>query len=164
LQKRLVLLTIRLILIIMRKQIKEHIERNVMMSCLQSGFQTQHNNVTKDLLMTIENKLLSIIILLDFSKAFDSVAHSLMCTKLANLLYMYSPKDWTLIFFLNFHSKLIFSYSTTNYGFWSDCIYFYLGISMIQGQKILYIWTYSTPFSTRVHDFISIFYWLVSQT
>jgi hypothetical protein len=91
-KKKLVLLTIRLILIIMRKQITEHIESNGMMSCLQSGFQTQHN-VTKDLLMTIEKKLLSIIILLDFSKAFDSVAHSLMCTKLANLLYMYSPKD-----------------------------------------------------------------------
>jgi hypothetical protein len=76
--------------IIMRKQITVHIVSNGMMSYLQSGFRTKHSTttvllkVTNDLLMAFEKKLLSILILLDFSKAFESVDHSLLCSKLTN--------------------------------------------------------------------------------
>jgi hypothetical protein len=76
--------------IIIRKQITVHIESNGMMSYLQSGFRTKHSTttallkVTNDILMASEKKLMSILILLDFSKAFDSVDHSLLCSKLTD--------------------------------------------------------------------------------
>jgi hypothetical protein len=50
-----------------------------MMSRLQSGFRSNH----RDLLLASEEKLISILVLLDFSKAFDSVNHQLLCSKLS---------------------------------------------------------------------------------
>jgi hypothetical protein len=39
--------------------------------------------ITNDLLLASEEKLISILVLLDFSKAFDSVDHQLLCLKLS---------------------------------------------------------------------------------
>jgi hypothetical protein len=74
---------------IMRNQITSHIERNVMMSWFQSGFRSNHNTtpallkITNDLLLASEEKIISILVLLDFSKAFDGVDHQLFCSKLS---------------------------------------------------------------------------------
>jgi hypothetical protein len=71
--------------VIMRNQITAHIERNGMMSRLQSGFRSNHSTttalikITNDLLLASEEKLISIHVLLDFSKAFDSVDYQLLC-------------------------------------------------------------------------------------
>jgi hypothetical protein len=76
--------------IIMKRQITGHIENNRMMTCYQSGFRAKHSTTTallkvsNDLLMATKKKLLSILVLLDFSKAFDWVDHTLLCAKLAN--------------------------------------------------------------------------------
>jgi hypothetical protein len=73
--------------IIMRNQNTAHIERNGMMNKLQSGLRSNHSTttallkITNDLLL---NKLISILVLLGFSKAFDSVDHQLLCSKLSS--------------------------------------------------------------------------------
>jgi hypothetical protein len=70
----------------MRNQITAHIERNGMMSRLQSGFRSNHSTllkITNDLLLASEEKLISILVLLDFAKSFDSVDHQLLCSKLS---------------------------------------------------------------------------------
>jgi hypothetical protein len=75
--------------IIMRNQITAHIERNGMMSRLQSGFRSNHSTTTallkimNELLLASEEKLISTLVLLDFLKAFDSVDHQLLCSKLS---------------------------------------------------------------------------------
>jgi hypothetical protein len=75
--------------IIMRNQVTAQIERNGMMSRLQSGFRSNHSTITallkitSDLLLVSEEKFISILVLLEFSKAFDSVDHQLLCLKLS---------------------------------------------------------------------------------
>jgi Reverse transcriptase (RNA-dependent DNA polymerase) len=74
---------------IVRKQITSYVERNGMISPYQSGFRSNHSTstallkITNDLLIASEEKCVSVLLLLDFSKAFDSVDHQLLCDKLA---------------------------------------------------------------------------------
>jgi hypothetical protein len=75
--------------IIMRKQMTTYIEQNGMINRLQSGFRSNHSTttallkITNDLLMSSEESLVSLLVLLDFYKAFDSVEHLLLCSKLS---------------------------------------------------------------------------------
>jgi hypothetical protein len=68
--------------IIVRRQIPCFVERNGMISQYQSGFRANHT--TNDLLIASEEKYVSVLFLLDFSKAFGSVDHRLLCAKLSN--------------------------------------------------------------------------------
>jgi hypothetical protein len=76
--------------IIIRRQITGYVERNGMISQYQSGFRANHSTsstllrITDDLLIASEEKYVSVLLLLDFSKAFDSVDHRLLCAKLSN--------------------------------------------------------------------------------
>jgi hypothetical protein len=76
--------------IIMRNQITVYIERNRMMTRLQSDFTSNHSStttallkITNDLLLASEKKLISILVLLDFSKVFESVDLQFLCSKLS---------------------------------------------------------------------------------
>jgi hypothetical protein len=70
--------------IIMRNQITALIERIGMMSRLQSSFRSKHSTttalleITNDLLLASEEKLISTLVRLNFSKAFGSVDHQLL--------------------------------------------------------------------------------------
>jgi hypothetical protein len=63
-------------------------EQNGMMNRLQLGFRSNHSTTTvflkimNNLLMASEERLVSLLVLLDFSKAFDSVDHLLLCSNL----------------------------------------------------------------------------------
>jgi hypothetical protein len=76
--------------VIIRRQIMNHVDNKGLLSRCQSGFRQNHSTatallkITNDLLIASENKLLSVLVLLDFSKAFDSVDHDLLCYKLTN--------------------------------------------------------------------------------
>lgn len=54
----------------------------------QSGFRSGHStntsllNLTDDIIRSIDKKYATILLSLDFSKAFDTISHSLMCSKL----------------------------------------------------------------------------------
>lgn len=72
----------------MADQISMYIQKNNLLSPLQSGFRPKHSCATAmvkildDIRMPYDNGDLTILCLLDFSKAFDSVNHSLLCRKL----------------------------------------------------------------------------------
>jgi hypothetical protein len=73
----------------MRKQMTTYIEQNGMINRLQSGFRSNHSTttallkITNDLLMSSEESLVALLVLLDFYKAFDSVEHLVLCSKLS---------------------------------------------------------------------------------
>jgi hypothetical protein len=61
-----------------------------MISQYQSGFRANHINsltllrITNNLLIASEEKYVSVLLLLDYSKAFDSIDHRLLCVKVSN--------------------------------------------------------------------------------
>ena len=70
------------------EQISDYISKNKLMSPFQSGFRAGHScstalvKILDDIRGPYDSGQLSILCLLDFSKAFDTVDHSLLCAKL----------------------------------------------------------------------------------
>jgi ribonucleases P/MRP protein subunit RPP40 len=71
--------------IIMKRQLIGNVESFGLLNEFQSSTSTALIKITDDLLTTSGSKLTSVLALLDFSKAFDSVNHELVCAKLATL-------------------------------------------------------------------------------
>jgi hypothetical protein len=76
---------------LMRDQMVEYLESNNALDPLQSGFRSGHSTttallcITDDIYKFLDEGMFVILVLLDFSKAFDTVNHELLCCKLANL-------------------------------------------------------------------------------
>jgi hypothetical protein len=74
--------------LVMRDQIVDYIESHNLLSPYQSGFRTGHStvtallNITDDIYRDLDEGLFVALVLLDFSKAFDTVNHALLCQKL----------------------------------------------------------------------------------
>lgn len=68
-----------------------YLDVNNLLGEYQSGFWRNHSalstllNVPHDLDRVLDRSLLSILILLNFSKAFDSISHDLLCHKLKGI-------------------------------------------------------------------------------
>jgi hypothetical protein len=60
-----------------------------LLSDYQSGYSTHHSTLTallkttNDLLIAMDERFVSLLVLLDFSMAFDCVKHHLLCSKLS---------------------------------------------------------------------------------
>lgn len=73
---------------ILTKQIIGHLDRKCLLSPFQSGFRPNHSCATAmvkildDIRQQFDRGYLTILCLLDFSKAFDRVNHNILCTKL----------------------------------------------------------------------------------
>ena len=73
---------------IVHKQISTHVQVNNLLDPLQSGFRTNHSTttallkITDDIRRAMDKRQLTILILLDFSKAFQTVDHDILATKL----------------------------------------------------------------------------------
>lgn len=70
-------------------QITEHVQTNNLLSKFQSGFRKHHScktavlKVADDIREIIDNNKLGIMVLIDFSKAFDTVDHDILLKKLS---------------------------------------------------------------------------------
>lgn len=69
-------------------QMYDYITTNNIISPLQSGFRKGHStttvllNILDDVFRSLDNKEATVLTLLDFSKAFDTIDHALLCSKL----------------------------------------------------------------------------------
>jgi hypothetical protein len=85
---------------IVHTQIYDYAISNNLLDPLQSGFRKKHSaisaliKITDDLRRSIDNRKLSILVLLDYSKAFDRVNHRLLLIKLKKLGFSDSVILW----------------------------------------------------------------------
>lgn len=81
---------------IMHTQIANFVNENNLLSCKQSGFRPKHSctsallDVTEDLRRDIDCGASSLLVLLDHSKAFDTIVHAVLFQKLRNLMHFSS--------------------------------------------------------------------------
>uniref|UniRef100_A0A1W7R6J3 Putative reverse transcriptase n=1 Tax=Aedes albopictus TaxID=7160 RepID=A0A1W7R6J3_AEDAL len=87
---------------LLKIQISEYIHRMNYIHCFQSGFRSHHSTETAllkvhdDIAKSIDKKGITILLLIDFSKAFDRVVHSKLINKLISL-YNFSNNAAKLI-------------------------------------------------------------------
>lgn len=76
---------------LVKEQITDFVIDRRLLSKFQSGFRAHHGTqtallkITNDIRVNIDRKLATVLVLLDFSKAFDTVSHELLGRKLRNL-------------------------------------------------------------------------------
>ena len=97
------------------QQLLVHCEKNAPLPKFQSGFRKYHSTETallkvqNDILMSMDNKEVTLLVLLDLSAAFDTIEHSILlnislatgfwsrrnCFKLVRLISVWSQTTYT---------------------------------------------------------------------
>uniref|UniRef100_A0A3B3SBF8 Reverse transcriptase domain-containing protein n=1 Tax=Paramormyrops kingsleyae TaxID=1676925 RepID=A0A3B3SBF8_9TELE len=81
-------------------QIHSHLAQNNLYEQFQSGFRPLHSTetalvkITNDLLMAADSGLLTILILLDLSAAFDTICHTTLLNRLSSIGIVQTPLKW----------------------------------------------------------------------
>lgn len=82
------------------EQLHAHLSQNYLYEQFQSGFRSRHSTetalikITNDLLIAADSGLLSILILLDLSAAFDTISHSILLNRLSSIGITHTPLHW----------------------------------------------------------------------
>ena len=85
---------------VVHQQVCEHLNNNELFAEFQSGFRENHSTVTAllrvtdDIRAAMDKRLMSLLVLLDLSKAFDCVHHELLLTKLKYLGFSDAVIGW----------------------------------------------------------------------
>lgn len=88
-------------------QIREHMEKNSILPETQSGFRALHScetallNLTDDILRGFDKNKITVLVLIDFSKAFDTLNHEMLCA----ILKYYGFCDNVLKFFSSYLAR-----------------------------------------------------------
>lgn len=91
---------------IIKNQICNHLERNSHLNENQSAYRKNHStntallNIVYDLMKSIDEGSFNIMVLFDFSKAFDNISHSVLIDKLQNLYGFHSSAIRLIISYL----------------------------------------------------------------
>lgn len=84
----------------MANQLHQHLNYNDLYEHFQSGFRAKHSmetalvKITNNLLCAADTGLLSILILLDLSAAFDTISHPILIERLANIGIIGGALSW----------------------------------------------------------------------
>lgn len=87
---------------IVHKQVSDYLSNNQLFAEYQSGFRKNHSTVTAllkvtdDIRAAMDQRLMTLLVLLDLSKAFDCVHHELLLTKLKYLGFSDNTLNWFL--------------------------------------------------------------------
>lgn len=82
------------------RQVTEFLSKSNLFNSFQSGFRAGHSTttallkVTEDIRLNMENRLVTVLVLIDFSNAFNSVDHELLLTLLPRLMLSSSVVTW----------------------------------------------------------------------
>lgn len=98
----------------MHYQINSHIVNNDLLTSQQSGFRPRHSCVTalidvaEDIRRDIEDGKYNILVLLDHSKAFDTVDHDILCSKLSHFFNFSRTSGRLIRSYLSDRSQSVF--------------------------------------------------------
>ena len=90
----------------LHKQINNYVHANNLLFDKQSGFRSKHSCITalvevsENLRTDIDDSKTNFLVLLDHSKAFDTIDHNTLCLKLKRLFNFFRVQYWDLCFFL----------------------------------------------------------------
>lgn len=106
---------------LMKTQITQYVFQNNIVPNSQSGFREQHSTttalatITDDLIRATDEGKISCLILLDYSKAFDSMDPNILCNKL--LYYGFSQNSVTLIksYLHNRRQRIVYGNNISEY-------------------------------------------------
>jgi len=111
---------------IVHAQVCEFLLQNNLFTSCQSGFRPKHSTltallkVTDDIRSGIDQRLLTLLVLLDLSKAFDCVHHDLLLSKLSYLGFSVSAVAWFRSYLSNRMHRV--SINTTDVSDWANII------------------------------------------
>ena len=105
---------------ILQTQILDYLQSHKLLSNFQSAYRSYHStstallNISDDIRRAINEKLVCILVLLDFSKAFDKIDHQLLIKKLSDK-FVFSSSALRLIFsYLNDRCQTVFIESSVS--------------------------------------------------
>ena len=102
-------------------QVFQYLNDHLLLQPLQSGFRKCHSTasallkIISDIINAIDDQEVTILALLDFSKAFDTVNHKLLLAKLKSLGFMESTIDWFNSYLSGRQQRVVFDNSISSW-------------------------------------------------
>lgn len=106
--------------LVIKKQITKFLNSNNMLSLYQSGFRPKHScvtaviNVAEDLRIAMDDNMVSILVLLDHTKAFNSIERNIMHTKLLSQFAFSSSAADLILSYLSDRTQAVFANSSSS--------------------------------------------------